>query len=91
MKVKYYLTGAVGVAAGAASIHSLFLDGIHGALLARVLGHDTKYAAGYTTRGFRTVRAGMTESQVRQLLGPPLGENWRYEAVGACDEVFIRG
>jgi hypothetical protein len=91
MKVKHYLTGAVGVAAVAASIHYLSLDGIHGAVMARVLGHDTKYAAGYTTRGFRAVRAGMTESQVRQLLGPPMGKNWIYEAAGACDEVFIRG
>ncbi len=40
-----------------------------------VVGDDTVWAADFTDEAFRTVRAGMTRSEVYALLGPPL-EVW---------------
>lgn len=43
-----------------------------------LLYRDTSvYAPGFTQRAFEQVRPGMTESEVRQLLGEPLGVQGR--------------
>ena len=40
----------------------------------------TIYAAGFSDGAFRTIRRGHSETEVRRLLGPPLGESWVYAA-----------
>jgi hypothetical protein len=40
---------------------------------------DTAYADGYTHAKFRTIRAGMTETQVREVLGAPLAIVWKFQ------------
>lgn len=54
------------------------LDGLQGAILSAFLRQDTAYANGYTDRAFRMVRVGMTDAQVWNLLGPPLGMTFSY-------------
>ena len=53
-------------------IHISMLDGLDGFLLSRLFQEDTVYAEGYTDEGFRQVHIGMSETEVRQLLGDPL-------------------
>ena len=45
---------------------------------------DTEYAPGYTDRGFFRIRPGMTEAQVRSLIGEPFYTNevWSYNPPG---------
>jgi hypothetical protein len=40
--------------------------------LAQLLGHDTRYAAGYSESGWRKLRRGMTTREVEAILGPAL-------------------
>src|SRR5262245_13980999 len=61
-------------------LHYRSIDGIGGVLLRATFIDTTSYAPGYTDRGFRAVRPGMTEAQVRKLIGPPLGERWSFVA-----------
>ena len=49
-------------------------DAIKGLLLRE----DTSYAAGFSETTFRTIRPGLTESEVRELLGSPHQEWWFY-------------
>jgi hypothetical protein len=86
-----HLVAAVVVVGAVIWLDMHSLDGIPGILLLRLLGDDTRYAAGYTDRGFRAVHTGLTESEVRALLGPPLGEMWRYDNGSTCDFVYVRG
>jgi inner membrane protein len=51
-------------------------DAIKGVLLRE----DTSYAAGFSETAFRTIRPGLTESEVRGLLGSPYQEWWFYTA-----------
>jgi len=46
-------------------------------LLAR---EDTEYARGFSEGAFRAIKTGQSEIDVRQRLGPPLGEYWEYES-----------
>jgi len=48
-------------------------------VLVKALGEHTEYAAGYSDQAFRTTRSGMTEQQVRAILGPPLTVSWSYD------------
>lgn len=66
------------------------LDGTQG-LVGPVFGpEDTTYARGYSLIGFLRVRPGMTENEVRNILGSPLLTTWSYEgAQGAEDIVRI--
>jgi outer membrane protein assembly factor BamE (lipoprotein component of BamABCDE complex) len=50
----------------------LIPDGLQGSAQALVLGDTGTYAAGYSDRGFRAVRLGMTQAEVLSLLGEPL-------------------
>lgn len=69
-----------------AALQFFLPDGLNGAAIATVLGEDTQYARDYSESAFRNIEAGMSEHQVRSLLGEPLtkmalnsnGESWRY-------------
>lgn len=52
--------------------HLLVPDGLDGAALAVVMGDTAVYAAGYSDRAFRSVCPGMSEDDVRAILGEPL-------------------
>ena len=54
------------------TIHMTTLDGLMGVIADAYLEDSTQYAPGYSARAFRTVKIGMTESQVYTLLGQPL-------------------
>ena len=55
---------------------------------------DTRFAPGFSERAFAKVAIGMSEEEVRRLLGPPLGisryshyptmATWCYSGDGAC-------
>jgi hypothetical protein len=88
------------VFAGALFLHYRLLDGISGAVFTMIFGDTTSYASGYTDNGFRAVRPGMTDAQVQELIGQPLGEVWSYvsrmklgsnDPADPCDFVYIRG
>ena len=49
-------------------------DAIKGVLLRE----DTSYASGFSETAFRTIRPGLTEREVRELLGSPYQEWWFY-------------
>ena len=53
-------------------LHVVPLDGWPGSAGPILLGHDTEYAATYSTASFRAVQVGMNEEEVSRLLGPPL-------------------
>jgi len=73
-----------------ALIHYASPDGLQGAVLARVLGDDTSYADGFSLEGFRSIRTAMSEQQVHETLGVPLGQTWQYGHGGPCDFIYIR-
>jgi inner membrane protein len=52
-------------------------DAIKGVLLRE----DTSYAAGFSETAFRTIRPGLTEDEVRGLLGSPYQEWWFYTSL----------
>ena len=60
------------------SVHYMFLDGVSGLIFAPVFGDTTTYAPRYSDSGFRRVRKGMSEQQIQDLIGSPLGETWGY-------------
>jgi hypothetical protein len=53
-------------------------DGPWDLLLAAVLPDDTVYATDYSDKGFRAVHVGMTDAEVRHLIGEPIVQVWRY-------------
>jgi outer membrane protein assembly factor BamE (lipoprotein component of BamABCDE complex) len=61
-------------------LHHYLLDGLDGWFFSAVLDfeedEDTVYAPGYTDKGFRRIKRGMTEQEVLNILGVPLGEVW---------------
>ena len=57
-----------------ASLHLWMLDGLDGLILSMILEEQTEYAPGYTDRGFRDVKVGMSENKVYALIGDPLDE-----------------
>jgi len=52
--------------------HFYSLDGLFGSIAAAAMDKGTVYAPGYTDRAFRRVAPGMSEADVRELLGEPL-------------------
>jgi outer membrane protein assembly factor BamE (lipoprotein component of BamABCDE complex) len=66
-------------------------DPVRDSVIGLLLSEDTHYAVGYSERLFRSVHVGMTEGEVRNLLGPPLGESWFYGSTGAngCEIVRV--
>ena len=82
-----------------AYVHYALMDGISGAILSTIFGDTTTYSSAYSDGRFRSVRTGMTDEQVRQLIGAPLAEVWGfvpldthkpYDPVGPCDYVHVR-
>jgi hypothetical protein len=59
--------------AGVLLFQALSLDGWQGVMLPLLSeSSETAYAPGYSYFGFRTVRAGMTSTEVTKLIGAPL-------------------
>ena len=57
-----------------------FLAALDGVLtLPELLLEDTRYADGYSHATFRALRVGMSEAQVRAILGAPGGIVWTYQ------------
>jgi hypothetical protein len=54
------------------------LDGLAGRAFLLLLDDATVFAGGYSAERFCALRIGMTESQVRALLGQPLSETWQF-------------
>jgi len=48
------------------------LDGIEGELLGVMRGADTKYSPEYSHKKFNSIRIGMTEDEVGDILGVPI-------------------
>jgi inner membrane protein len=57
-------------------------DPVREAVLGTVLREDTEYASGFSDRSFQTIRIGDADSDVRRLMGAPLGEWWVYRSGG---------
>jgi inner membrane protein len=57
-------------------------DPVREAVVGLVLREDTAYASGFSEKAFRTITPGMSEAQVRRLLGAPIGESWFYSPRG---------
>jgi hypothetical protein len=73
-----------------ATTHLVFLDGIEGAIAPLVFPTRTDYAPGYSDRGFRRVREGLTKSDVHRLLGAPVREAWDYEPISPpCGIIWL--
>jgi hypothetical protein len=48
------------------------------AALGVLLQEDTEYTSGFSEKAFRTIEPGMSEADVKALLGVPFGEVWLY-------------
>lgn len=70
-------------------LHMYLLDGIDGAVLARVHGDTTVYAGEYQNAAFRQIHVETPERDLRRLLGQPLGETWIYDQDG-CHSIYLR-
>src|SRR5580765_1579163 len=53
-------------------------DPIRDSILGFALRENTSYAGGFSDAAFRSVRPGMSEQDLRGLLGPPHYEDWYY-------------
>jgi len=60
------------IAGGLLSLHVLLIDGLEGLIFGLLLKEDTEYASGYTDAGWRSIQVGMTQADVRAVLGEPL-------------------
>ena len=78
-RVKRTLIVSIALVVLATTLHVSLLDGVDGWLLAKLYDDDTQYASGFSDARFRNVRVGDTEAEVIALLGPPLGESWRWD------------
>ncbi|MBL7913116.1 MAG: hypothetical protein JNJ41_18780 [Bacteroidia bacterium] len=54
------------------NFHRIQIDGLNGELYCLVNGDDTQYADDFSDRNFTKIKNGMTEKQVKDLLGEPL-------------------
>ena len=57
-------------------------DAVREAIVGFALREDTAYASGYSDKAFRRIALRTPISDVRRLLGPPIGERWFYSAEG---------
>jgi inner membrane protein len=66
-------------------------DPARNAVLGFVLREDTAYASGFSDRSFQTIRLGDSDTDVRRLMGAPLGEWWVYRPDDAdgCPVVYF--
>lgn len=65
------------------------LDGISGEVYGIMFGPSTKYSTGYSDKAFLKIKPGMTEKEVLEILGEPVGrfKPYSYEV----DSVFNTG
>lgn len=91
MRRKALLASAMVILGAGAWLDHWSLEGVTGLLMNAVLSHDTEYAAQYTDRAFRSVSVGMSETDVKRSLGPPLGIVWIYHVSGqtSCNSVYF--
>ncbi|WP_192821069.1 hypothetical protein [Rufibacter sp. LB8] len=54
------------------TIDRIKIDGISGEVWELFLSTDTKYSDGYSHAGFNKIKVGMTEKEVKKILGEPL-------------------
>ena len=54
------------------TVHKTSLDGLDGLFWSLLFEEDTRYAPGYSEAGFYKIKHGMTEAEVKRLLGEPL-------------------
>jgi hypothetical protein len=82
-RMKWFAVSAALIASALCGFHLLLIDGLDGLIFGLLLKEDTEYAAGYTDTKWRSIRIGMTEADVRAILGEPL-QVWqnRGESVG---------
>ena len=86
---KRWIVATVTMMVAVGVVHRVLMDGLDGWLLARVYGDDTEYAQGYSDRAFKTIRSGMSESDVVRVLGEPIGEAWVYASVSRSDRTVL--
>jgi hypothetical protein len=53
-------------------VHTWLIDGLDGLIWGSLFQEDTEYAAYYTDGGWRAVRIGMKEADVKATIGAPL-------------------
>jgi hypothetical protein len=58
-------------------------------IVCAVDGHRTVYAKGYSESAFRSLRLGMTDHQVGDVLGPPLRREEWYAPDGAFEQYWV--
>jgi hypothetical protein len=75
MALVFVTLAAAAIAIGIRLYPLAVLDGVMS--LPSLILEDTGYAEGYSHAKFRTIRPGMTETQVREALGAPLGAVWK--------------
>jgi inner membrane protein len=66
-------------------------DPVREAAIGFVLREDTEYASGFSDRSFQTIRLGDSDTEVRRLMGAPLGEWWAYrpQRPDGCPVVYF--
>lgn len=66
-------------------------DPVREAAVGFVLREDTEYASGFSDRSFQTIRLGDSDTEVRRLMGAPLGEWWSYrpQRPDGCPVVYF--
>ncbi len=59
--------------------NTFLMDGLEGSFWCLVSGESTHYSfPGYSDSAFRSVHSGMSELELVERLGHPLGESWVY-------------
>jgi inner membrane protein len=66
-------------------------DPVREAALGFVLREDTEYASGFSDRSFQTIRLADSDTEVRRVMGAPLGEWWGYrpQIPDGCPVVYF--
>jgi len=67
------------VCIGAMAAHRAPLDGCYGNFLSLIFKEHTIYTDGYSNRGYRNIRNGMTKNDVLAIIGEPFytNEDWK--------------
>lgn len=76
MRAAILLLLAVVVAIPTANTY--LLDGLEGSFWCLVTDESTQYSPGYSDGAFRRIHPGMSERELVDRLGSPLGESWVY-------------
>lgn len=71
-KLKWIVAGLTMITVALVALHISLIDGLDGMIWASLFQEDTEYAPGYTDRGWRALRIGMTQGEVTAIIGEPL-------------------